>query len=116
MSTLVTAARLVRVEWQQYFRIIRTTYPPINLFEDVSFSVDRVSLIESKAGNDPAYIKSVGNLSNVPPERMVGGQGASWVACRVHWRVLARCRRHTHCIDAIPVSLGRRTGGPNQES
>ena len=76
---MVTAARLVRVDWQKYFRIIRTIYPPIDLFEDVSFPVDRDSIIESKTGKDPAYMKSFGNLSNVPPERMVGGQGASWV-------------------------------------
>ena len=76
---MVTAAHLVRVEWQKYFRIIRAIYPPIDLFEDVSIPADRDSINESKTEKDPAYMKSMGNLSNVPPERMVGGHGASWV-------------------------------------
>ena len=77
---MVESARLVRVEWLKYFRIIRTAYPQIELFEDVQQNpADWESVIESKYEEDATFWNSAGILSNVPPTRRVGGSGASWV-------------------------------------
>lgn len=74
------SARLVRVEWQKYFRIIRAIYPPIELFEDVQQNpAEWEEVIRSKYEDDATYWNPAENLSNIPPTRRVGGNGASLV-------------------------------------
>ena len=76
---MVKSARLVRVEWLKYYRIIRMV-PPIELFEDVQRNpAEWESVIESKNEDDATYWNLAGNLSNAPPTRRVGGSGANWV-------------------------------------
>lgn len=73
------SARLVRVNWRKFYRIIGSNFPPINLFEDLANPADWDLVAAAKAEADPAFWSAVGNLSNVPLGRRVGGSGSSWV-------------------------------------
>lgn len=69
----------VRVDWSQTYRIIRSIYPPIDLFEDVADPADWEAITASDAKVNGAMSVSVGDLSKVPAARRVTGAGASWV-------------------------------------
>lgn len=76
---MVTEARKVRVNWPKYYRIIRPTFPPIDLFEDLANPTDWGSVIAASAKEDPTFSSAAGNLANVPIDRCVGGPGSTWV-------------------------------------
>ena len=68
-----------RVEWEGAVRIIRSIYPPIDLFEDIADPADWPLLISSEQKTNPRIMVSVGNIELVPPDRRVGGVGASYL-------------------------------------
>lgn len=68
-----------RVHWRGAVRIIRSIYPPIDLFEDIADPADWPLLISAEQKTNPRVMENVGNLDLVPPERRVGGQGASYL-------------------------------------
>ncbi|WP_241503726.1 RES family NAD+ phosphorylase [Ferruginivarius sediminum] len=70
---------LRRVAWPKTHRIIRSRFPPIDLFEDIADPADWPLIAAGEARTNPRLSESVGNLDLVPPERRVGGAGASWV-------------------------------------
>lgn len=68
-----------RVEWAGAVRIIRSAFPPIDLFEDIADPADWPLLISAEQKTNPRIMASIGNLDLVPVERRVGGPGASWL-------------------------------------
>ena len=68
-----------RVEWEGAVRIIRSIYPPIDLFEDIADPADWPLLISAEQKTNPRIMMSIGNIELVPPERRIGGVGASWL-------------------------------------
>ena len=69
----------VRVDWQGAVRIIRSAFPPIDLFEDIADPADWPLLISAEQKTNPRIMTTIGNLDLIPPERRVGGPGASYL-------------------------------------
>jgi RES domain len=86
-----------RIEWPKTYRIIRSIYPPINLFEDIADPHDWELLVSVEAKTNPRIRHEVGDLGKVPAHRRVTGIGASYVMAPF-----------VHCSTARP---GRFTDG-----
>ncbi|SFG53169.1 RES domain-containing protein [Novosphingobium sp. CF614] len=67
------------VEWKDAVRIIRSAFPPIDLFEDIADPADWPLLISAEQKTNPRIMASIGNLDLVPVGRRVGGNGASYL-------------------------------------
>ena len=67
------------VHWQAGTRIVRSVYPPIDLFEDISDPEDWPLLISGEQKTNPRLMDTIGNLDLVPHERRVGGAGSSYL-------------------------------------
>lgn len=68
-----------KVRWHPYYRLINSAYPPIDLFEDIADPEDWALLGQAEARTNPRAAETIGQLDLVPPERRVGGPGASYV-------------------------------------
>jgi hypothetical protein len=68
-----------RVSWPGTWRIIRSIYPPVDLFEDIADPRDWEALVSAEAKTNPRVRNEVGDLGKVPPARRVSGPGASLV-------------------------------------
>ncbi|WGF87218.1 RES family NAD+ phosphorylase [Marinivivus vitaminiproducens] len=68
-----------RVAWPRTHRIIRSRFPPIDLFEDIAPPEDWDALARAEAKTNPRILEAVGRLDQVPSARRVGGPGASLV-------------------------------------
>jgi RES domain len=66
-----------RVRWTPGNRIIRTIYPPVDLFEDIADPEDWELLVSAEAKLNPRIRDVVGNLAMVPVDRRVNGPTAS---------------------------------------
>jgi hypothetical protein len=67
------------VHWVGARRIIRSLYPPIDLFEDVADPEDWPLLIAAEQKTNPRLMETLGALDLIPPGRRVAGPGASYV-------------------------------------
>lgn len=67
------------VSWAGARRIIRSLYPPIDLFEDVADPEDWPLLIAAEQKTNPRLMASLGALDLVPPARRVSGPGATYL-------------------------------------
>lgn len=67
------------VAWVGARRIIRSLYPPIDLFEDIADPEDWPLLISAEQKTNPRLMETIGNLDLVPVARRVGGLGASYL-------------------------------------
>lgn len=67
------------LRWERAHRIIRTIYPPVDLFEDIADPADWDLLVSAEAKTNPRIRDVVGNLALVPAERRLAGPGASFV-------------------------------------
>lgn len=74
----LTTPDYTRVTWAKTHRIIRSRFPPIDLFEDIADPADWDAILSAEAKTNPRVSESVGMLDLVPPERRVAGDGASW--------------------------------------
>ena len=72
-------APVIDVNWRGAVRIIRSAFPPIDLFEDIADPADWPLLISAEQKTNPRLMESLGNLDLVPPKRRVGGPGASYL-------------------------------------
>ena len=72
-----------RVEWKGAVRIIRSAFPPIDLFEDIADPADWPLLISAEQKTNPRIMATIGNLELVPIDRRVGGNGASYLMAPV---------------------------------
>ena len=69
---------VVRATWPSTHRIIRSRFPPIDLFEDIADPADWDAILSAEAKTNPRVAESVGMLDLVPEDRRVAGAGASW--------------------------------------
>jgi hypothetical protein len=70
---------VTRIEWRGAVRIIRSIFPPIDLFEDIADPADWPLLISAEQKTNPRLMETIGNLDLVPADRRVSGPGASWL-------------------------------------
>lgn len=75
----MVTAPIRRVVWPRSARIIRSIYPPIDLFEDIADPADWEALASAETKFNPRIRESIGDLSKVPVARRITGPGASWV-------------------------------------
>jgi RES domain len=73
------ALPLSSVTWESAARIVRSIYPPIDLFEDISDPADWPLLISAEQKTNPRLMEHIGNLDLVPEGRRVGGTGATYL-------------------------------------
>jgi len=73
------ALPLSSVMWEGAVRIIRSIYPPIDLFEDIADPTDWPLLISAEQKTNPRLMENIGNLDLVPEARRVGGNGATYL-------------------------------------
>ncbi len=66
-----------RIGWKPGYRIIRTIYPPVDLFEDLAPPEDWEVLAAAEAKLNPRIRDAIGNLALVPAARRVHGPTAS---------------------------------------
>lgn len=69
----------VRVNWLKTYRIIRSIFPPIDLFEDISAPEDWEAIASAEAKLNPRSQPNHGDLAKVPVDRRVSGPGSTWV-------------------------------------
>ena len=55
---------VVRVKWPNTHRIIRSRFPPIDLFEDIADPADWDAILSAEAKTNPRVAESVGMLSS----------------------------------------------------
>jgi len=67
------------VQWTGAVRIIRSLYPPVDLFEDIADPADWPLLISAEQKTNPRLMETIGNLDLVPPARRVSGPGSSYL-------------------------------------
>jgi hypothetical protein len=67
------------VQWIGARRIIRSLYPPIDLFEDIADPEDWPLLIAAEQKTNPRLMEALGALDLIPPGRRVSGPGASYL-------------------------------------
>jgi hypothetical protein len=65
------------LHWTPGYRIIRTIYPPVDLFEDIADPADWELLASAEAKLNPRIRDEIGNLALVPPDRRIAGPTAS---------------------------------------
>lgn len=70
---------LAQIEWLGGVRIIRSLFPPIDLFEDIADPADWPLILSAEQKTNPRVMESVGNLALVPVERRVSGPGSTWL-------------------------------------
>lgn len=68
-----------RVAWAQTHRLIMSHYPPIDLFDDLVDPQDWENIARVESRTNPRIYEEIGDLSLVPVERRLSGEGASWV-------------------------------------
>jgi len=73
------AVPLGEVKWPSAVRIIRSLYPPIDLFEDIADPADWPLIISAERKTNPRLMETIGNLDLVPPGRRAAGPGASYL-------------------------------------
>ena len=75
----IAAIPVCPVAWRDAVRIIRSLYPPIDLFEDIADPADWPLLISAEQKTNPRLMETIGALDLVPASRRVGGPGASYL-------------------------------------
>src|SRR5579863_6702703 len=73
------AVPVSRVSWTGARRIIRSSYPPIDLFEDIAPPEDWAILVAAEQKTNPRLMTSLGAIDLVPAARRVSGPGASFL-------------------------------------
>ena len=72
---MVTPAR-APTRWSSSHRIIRTIYPPVDLFDDIAPQAEWAALTAAEARTNPRVLDAIGDLGLVPPHRRIEGSGA----------------------------------------
>src|SRR5947208_2281738 len=75
----VASIPVSQVQWRRAVRIIRSVYPPIDLFEDIADPEDWPLLISAEQKSNPRLMETIGNIDLVPPARRVAGPGSSYL-------------------------------------
>lgn len=72
-------APVSRVRWTETHRLVLARYPRIDLYDDVADPRDWEALALAQSRTNPRIYEEIGDLSRVPVERRLAGDGASWV-------------------------------------
>jgi hypothetical protein len=75
----VSDPALSNIAWPEAVRIIRSLFPPIDLFEDVADPRDWPLILAAEMKTNPRLAQSIGSIDLVPSNRRVGGHGASYL-------------------------------------
>lgn len=67
------------IEWPEYYRIISSRYPPIDIFERIADPEEWESLYEIESMTNPRIREDIGKIALVPKDKRVTGSGASYV-------------------------------------
>ena len=67
------------IEWRGAVRIIRSCFPPIDLFEDIADPADWPLILSAEQKTNPRLMANIGNLDLIPEHRRVAGPGASFL-------------------------------------
>ena len=67
------------IDWPDSHRIIRSIYPPVFLFEDITDPADWELIASAEAKTNPRVRDEIGELTLVPVARRIAGAGASIV-------------------------------------
>ena len=70
---------ITRIRWERTYRLIRSIYPPIDLFEDIADPADWELIARAEAKTNPRVRDELGAIQLVPPDRRVSGPGATWI-------------------------------------
>ena len=102
----------VKVSWHNSHRIVRSRFPPIDLFEDIADPADWDAILSAESKTHPRVAESVGMLDLVPENRRVAGEGASWAMAPFVHTSLDRPSRFTdgsfgvyYAGDCLEVAL-----------
>ncbi|MBB4001195.1 RES domain-containing protein [Aurantimonas endophytica] len=76
---MTAAVPVERVTWNRACRIIRSVFPPIDLFEDIAEPEDWPAILSAEMKTNPRLMESVGELDRVDPAHRVGGSGSSYL-------------------------------------
>lgn len=76
---MTEAIPVADVDWPDACRIIRSAFPPIDLFEDIADPADWPLLISAEQKSNPRLMENIGAIDLVPPARRVAGPGATWL-------------------------------------
>lgn len=68
-----------RVEWPGARRIIRSRFPPADLFDDIAEPEDWPLLAAAEQKTNPRLMETLGALDLIPPSRRAVGPGAAWL-------------------------------------
>lgn len=68
-----------RIGWNKTYRIIPSRFPPIDLFERIAPGEDWDALCELESLTNPRVREQVGQISLVPENRRISGNGATYV-------------------------------------
>lgn len=77
--TEIAGLPVAEIRWPGAVRIIRSSFPPIDLFEDIADPADWPLLIAAEQKTNPRLAVAIGNLDLVPEARRVAGPGASYL-------------------------------------
>ncbi|PVE21933.1 hypothetical protein DC522_24015 [Microvirga sp. KLBC 81] len=75
----IDAIPVSEISWRGSVRIIRSIFPPIDLFEDIADPADWPLIISAEQKTNPRLMETIGNLDLVPEKRRVAGPGASYL-------------------------------------
>jgi hypothetical protein len=75
----LAAIAVSQVHWPAAVRIVRSIFPPIDLFEDIADPADWPLLIAAEQKTNPRLMLAIGRLDMVPAARRVSGAGASYL-------------------------------------
>ncbi|NKB78094.1 MAG: RES domain-containing protein [Gammaproteobacteria bacterium] len=78
-NNLPNSIKTTRICWTRYYRLISSSFPPIDLFDDISDPEDWPLLCLAESETNPRLNENVGNLDLVQPEHRIGGPGATYV-------------------------------------
>jgi RES domain len=75
----IRSISISEIRWRSSVRIIRSIFPPIDLFEDIADPADWPLIISAEQKTNPRLMETIGNLDLVPEQRRVAGPGASYL-------------------------------------
>lgn len=67
------------INWPGACRIIRSRFPPVDIFDDIADPADWPLLLSAEQKTNPRLMETFGALDLVPPARRVTGPGASYL-------------------------------------
>ena len=100
------------VQWTPAYRIVRSIFPPIDIFEDIADPADWDLLASSQTKLNPRLRDAIGTLALVPASRRVSGPTASIAMGAFTHVSLSRPSRFSdgafgvwYCGDRLEVAL-----------